>query len=950
MAYMKKGRTTVRHARGIVVGCAGAGKTTLLYRLMGKSLEEIKEIKSTRGLHVYQHIFSVRKGDLTATEDESLKKPLIRIPASELQQEGQNPNDDSANIELEIDTGNNARLENIKADMSAGKEFNARQNTILAPKKNETDESRDERIDQQLTESERRKIYARGNDKNDEQLARDVMGKILDARENEISVSMIDFAGQFAYYACHQIYMRSEAFYILVTDMSKAFQDFVCSETDECEGSIFSTWTYKEYLYFWLESIKTFGGTSPKILAVATHAESKVKKERNCFWKSLWTSGPHEDKKWLRDCTGYKEFALELIEMGEEDSHDLKTEKQILSVSDINKVNEELPNGYQLKSQEEILDFLSFFHEHGMLLFFNDQELRTHVILDIQWFSNAFSKLIADEDHISRDCQRIYIEEWNSFNATGNLKNSLIDALWEDELYVQHKTELMSYMERLRMLVSIQKTEDEISWYVPYREWEYSSVLCFRFKSFALFIYYRLIAYCMSFLRWKVQMDNDNSPCLYLTAAIFETRNHTVLVGIFENDIQVQVLRIKNLQPKDSCLIGKTVENALTELTNSFEKQSFQKGYKCLNIFCSKLDTTFIPENELSGIQYNCPVGKEKHEINVRWTLAFWREKGENVCFATAVSSTGVFGDRTRFAKLGMAIIDVLTQTLRDILEKEIPSTHIYGKVNSTKLQKGVKGPNPEQEKLLNDAKKYGYQKFDITLLYMLIRNYCSKIDKPTNDWGLKTLPAAGEITVGDDVERIRLIRNEVYGHVSSASASQDEFDENWSIISDICRRLKKCTGKSYLKELDDIKEFSLGEDKQEAIIKQIQVVCEHDKEILEKMETMKTGILSLQTDTTLMKAELQEIKSAMTCGKKDLSVYRTETSEILTCPGTDTCRAQTCPGTGPIRDLRPVPVLVLIHAGHRPVRLRDPYHYCLKKVVCFYVKDRKSYDYICIY
>ncbi|XP_061191637.1 uncharacterized protein LOC133199827 [Saccostrea echinata] len=263
----------------------------------------------------------------------------------------------------------------------------------------------------------------------------------------------------------------------------------------------------------------------------------------------------------------------------------------------------------------------------------------------------------------------------------------------------------------------------------------------------------------------------------------FETRNHTVLVGIFENDIQVQVLRIKNLQPKDSCLIGKTVENALTELTNSFEKQSFQKGYKCLNIFCSKLDTTFIPENELSGIQCNCPVGKEKHEINVRWTLAFWRE---------VMSSTGVFGDRTRFAKLGMAIIDVLTQTLRDILEKEIPSTHIYGKVNSTKLPKGVKGPNPEQKKLLDDAKKYGYQKFDIILLYMLIRNYCSKIDKPTNDWGFKTLPAAGEITVGDDVERIRLIRNEVYGHVSSASASQDEFDENWSIISDICRRLKK--------------------------------------------------------------------------------------------------------------------------------------------------------------
>ncbi|XP_062593255.1 uncharacterized protein LOC134254740, partial [Saccostrea cucullata] len=659
MAYMKNGKTTVRHVRGIVVGCEGAGKTTLLYRLMGKSLNEIKEIKSTRGLHFYEHIFSVKNGDLSATDDEFLRKPLIRIPASEIQQMGSDPNDDSVNIEMGIETENSSSLENNKVDQSTGKELNARQNTEPGSQKNETD-------DQQPTENKRRKMHAGENDGIDQQLARDVLKKILDDKENEISVTMIDFAGQFAYYACHQIYMRSEAFYVLVLDMSKDFENFVCSDRDECQGSIFSTWTYKDYLDFWLDSIKSFSGPSAQVLAVATHTEGKTGEEKDSFWETLWTLVPEDDKTRLYD----RDFALGLIEMNEEAKHVLHSlkksisevvsqgmdtklevpsawallehllqtkEKPILSISDINKENKKLSEEYQLKSQEEIFDFLSFFHGHGLLLFFKEEGLRTHAVLGIQWFSNAFSKLIADKEHINRDCKRRYIEDWNHFNATGHLSNPLLDSLWKEESsYIEHKTILMSYMERLRMLVSI---EGESSWYVPCmnkkpfthgllkQTLEKSSILCFRFTSFAMFVFYRLIAYCMSFLKWKVQLDGYKSQCLYHTAAIFETENHTVTVGIINNDIQVQVLRINDLQLKVSCKIGKSIQTALTELTATFnEKKTFQKGYKCLNLFCCEKDLTFIPENELSGSQCNCPIGKGKHKIDVQWTLGFWED------------------------------------------------------------------------------------------------------------------------------------------------------------------------------------------------------------------------------------------------------------------------------------------------------------------------------------
>ncbi|XP_062591365.1 serine protease FAM111B-like [Saccostrea cucullata] len=59
--------------------------------------------------------------------------------------------------------------------------------------------------------------------------------------------------------------------------MTKEFEDVVSSEKDERKGSVFSTWTYKDYLRLWVNSIKSFGGSDATVLLVATHAEGKTK-------------------------------------------------------------------------------------------------------------------------------------------------------------------------------------------------------------------------------------------------------------------------------------------------------------------------------------------------------------------------------------------------------------------------------------------------------------------------------------------------------------------------------------------------------------------------------------------------------------------------------------------------------------------------------------------------
>ncbi|XP_062569510.1 uncharacterized protein LOC134231561 isoform X2 [Saccostrea cucullata] len=81
--FLRKEKTTVTHARGILVGCAEAGKTTLLKRLRGQSPNIGEVTESTRGLEVHQHLFIVKDGILEVDDDSPLKT-FIRINAADL--------------------------------------------------------------------------------------------------------------------------------------------------------------------------------------------------------------------------------------------------------------------------------------------------------------------------------------------------------------------------------------------------------------------------------------------------------------------------------------------------------------------------------------------------------------------------------------------------------------------------------------------------------------------------------------------------------------------------------------------------------------------------------------------------------------------------------------------------------------------------------------------------
>ena len=67
-------------------------------------------------------------------------------------------------------------------------------------------------------------------------------------KEDLKMLSLLDFAGQSAYYACHHIFFSPRAFFILVIDMTKKLTD-VAIEACRKQGLIYSNWTYEGNLF-----------------------------------------------------------------------------------------------------------------------------------------------------------------------------------------------------------------------------------------------------------------------------------------------------------------------------------------------------------------------------------------------------------------------------------------------------------------------------------------------------------------------------------------------------------------------------------------------------------------------------------------------------------------------------------------------------------------------------
>ena len=303
-------------------------------------------------------------------------------------------------------------------------------------------------------------------------------------------ISIWDFAGQYIYYATHQVFLATNAIYLLMLDMSKSLDDIIevgdypASSSSEQPGR-----KIKDFIELWLQSIhaKKDGeiGELPPVILVGTHKdklpcdpEDKESYINNFFEsvRSLFDQSP------LMNHIQPEQICLNNTEEGS-DIRELKAtifqvakrmpwwgklkpakwinlEQVLISmakgspiayVKDI--LEEDKKTAMPLQDEDEVRAFLNTQHNSGSLLYFEDAGLEETVILRPQWIIDAFKSFILSLEELRRFSNlRPYV---NDIRQNGVLHKDFLDQLWEQNEYAQfrgHKDVILLYLKKFCIL------------------------------------------------------------------------------------------------------------------------------------------------------------------------------------------------------------------------------------------------------------------------------------------------------------------------------------------------------------------------------------------------------------------------------------------------------------------------------------------------------------------
>ena len=152
---------------------------------------------------------------------------------------------------------------------------------------------------------------------------------------------------------------------------------------------------------------------------------------------------------------------------------------------------------------------------------------------------------------------------------------------------------------------------------------------------------------------------------------------------------------------------------------------------------------------------------------------------------------------RTNYARLGLVVVDIFQKMFREIMRSNIAPGVLSIQIKKQhKNNSSVFKRMTHEERVSLDTLTGGtYDYIDFTLLYRLMRSL-SIINKPTEGWGIP--PKKTDITISDDVERLRFIRNRII-HRSNAEIEFTEMIKCFSNIDCITQRID-----TYLCKLPD--------------------------------------------------------------------------------------------------------------------------------------------------
>ncbi|XP_061195175.1 probable serine/threonine-protein kinase pats1 [Saccostrea echinata] len=533
---------------------------------------------------------------------------------------------------------------------------------------------------------------------------------------------MTDFAGQVAYYACHQVYLSRRAFYIVVIDMSKKLKE-ECRMYDKDRhnptGSLFHSWTYREYFHFWLQTINTYcnDGISQRdaqdttaikdsmanvnfhpVILVASHKDKmgRILHTLDTFYSQL-EACLSKEQTLKRLISPYRYFEVECppkaLTQKQQMSIDLVKKCIVETVQKLPHWGEEVPlKWFELEKslnqkkadgekvlkrqllketaktfsidEDDLSDALRFLHEIGKIIYFSVDKLKDTIIIDVQWFVDAFKYIITDEKHFARKDNKNmlvntgqisgqYMEEvWRSikdnhdvtyFDTNVNGENDKHhDFAWQS--YIKHKTDILQYMDKLGLMTRIETQldldDEEEMYYIPsmnrtdfpddrkeaLNRKQKSSMMVYFFKSYLPhFFFFRLVVNCVK--KWKVCEEES----FFKNAAFYkaEDAGHYFVIAVSKTSIQLQLFtRDETVKLSEECVkkVRRTVEEFIKEIIETFHKGIiYDMGFTCSDIEITDEDEKFfLRETDIyreieKSEKMSCPkhfLGPHDHEID----------------------------------------------------------------------------------------------------------------------------------------------------------------------------------------------------------------------------------------------------------------------------------------------------------------------------------------------
>ncbi|CAG2196609.1 unnamed protein product [Mytilus edulis] len=525
--------------------------------------------------------------------------------------------------------------------------------------------------------------------------------------------------------------------------------------------------------------------------------------------------------------TWNKDYPIKFIQL-EKCLREKKKELPIISFNEIKQISTEIPKPL---NHEELMLYLKFHHELRALVYFED--LSDYIILDTQWLSDAFKCIITAEKFQSGARRHLLTDEWNDLNIRGILHSVVLENILETNKKIfkfeekqnlfQHKDHILKVMEKFDIIIRPTVSDRDAAdtnpcYYIPCmvkdvpdcpiheqfnvteKNCTKSTWLCFKFKFLPGHLMNHLIAsLSRKYEIAEVPVRGQKRPiALFRGAVVFKfQKTSKLLVMTYPNVIQIQVWDFGKHCNIERCLF-KDIDDFVTREINTIICKRFKmttvKFDKMLG--CSLAEPDCVTGFYEQDADYFCEMCTETH-IN-EWSdhapiqLTKISEKTQHVpgshlwventspmqSTSTKVRVSVKRGKRDysniseeppskrnlreftaeqiNFTKMGIIVLNILADASYDLLKQDIPNLR------------------PRSD-------------CDITYLYQ--EHYKLKKHVPSKGWGGtgKKIQVTN-IAVGDDIERIRLTRNELQ-HSRAAELGDTRFNELCNILTDLLQR-----------------------------------------------------------------------------------------------------------------------------------------------------------------